>query len=60
MSVQTEINRIKANVTDSFTAVTESGMVTTETQSSDTLASAIRSAFDEVNTLLDSINGTVI
>lgn len=60
MSVKTEIDRIKANVTDSFAAVEESGMVETGSQSSDNLASAIRGAFDEVNALLDTINGAVI
>lgn len=60
MSVQTEINRIRENVSDSFTAIKENGMTVSVAEKSDKLPTAIGAAFDEVNALLDSINGVVI
>lgn len=43
MSVQSQINRIKANVADSYAAVSEKGGVVPETQNSGNLAEAINS-----------------
>ena len=60
MSIQSEINRIKSNVSDCFAAVKETGMEVTSTATSDNLAASVRTAFDEVNDLLDQINGVVI
>ena len=64
MSIEREINRIKANVTDSFTAVQESGVTVSGTATSDTLPSSIRqipeAIYAEINPILDSINGEVI
>ena len=57
MSVQTEIERIKANVSDSFSAIKNYGMEVTVTEKSDSLPTAIEDAFDDVNALLDQING---
>lgn len=47
MSVQSEIERIKANVVDSFAAVGEKGGTLPETQNSDSLPAAIRSISGE-------------
>lgn len=57
MSVQTEIDRIKTNVSDSFSAIKNNGMEVSVAETSDTLPDAIGSAFDEINALLDLING---
>lgn len=64
MSIQTEINRIKANVTDSFEAVKESGVEVSGTVTSDTLPDSIRMIPDAIyaviDPILDSINGVSI
>lgn len=64
MSIQSEINRIKANVKNAFTAVKETGVTVSETSKSDTLPAAIRqipdAIYSEVNATLDAINGEVI
>ena len=64
MSIKSEINRIKANVTDSFDAVRESGVTVNQNATSDTLPSSIRkipeAIYAEIDPILDSINGEVI
>lgn len=60
MSVKTEINRIKGNVSESFSAIKGCGMTVSVEEKSDQLPTAIEAAFDDVNALLDSINGVVI
>lgn len=64
MSIQSEINRIKANVSDCFSAVRETGVEVADGAKSDTLAASIRCIPDavlaDVNTLLDEINGVEI
>lgn len=60
MSVQTEINRIKENVSDSFATIKEYGMEVSVAEKSDTLPTAIGAAFDDVNALLDTINGVIV
>ena len=60
MSVQTEINRIKANVQDSYTAVQEAGMDVTIAKTSGNLPTAISIVIDDLNALLDNLNGVVL
>lgn len=64
MSIKGEINRIKANVTESFNAVKEAGVTVSQTATSDTLPSSIRqipeAIYAEIDPILDSINGEVI
>jgi hypothetical protein len=64
VSIRTEINRIKTNVNNSFTAVKDSGVVVSGTKTSDTLPAAIRkipeTIYADINETLDAINGEVI
>lgn len=64
MSVQSEINRIASNVTESFTAIREAGVSVSGTATSDDMAAAIRKIPDavraEINAVLDEINGVII
>ena len=60
MSISTEINRITANVSDSFVAVQESGFTVSGTTKSANLPTAIRAVNEDINSLLDQINGKVI
>ena len=60
MSVKTEINRITANVASSYTAIKDRGMEVAVEENSDNLPGAIDSAFDDVDALLDDINGVVV
>lgn len=60
MSIQSEINRIKANVSDCYAIVKEAGMEVTGTENSGNLSTSIQSMMNEVNALLDEINGVEI
>lgn len=58
MSVQTEINRLKANVSDSFAAAEELGATMPSTQNSDNLANAIRTIGGTVTDV--KVNGSSV
>ena len=60
MSIQSEINRIRTNVSDCYAIVKDSGVEVTGTENSDNLSTSIQSMMNEVNALLDDINGVVI
>ena len=60
MSIQSEINRIKANVSDCYAIVKDSGMEVTGAENSGNLPTSIQNMVNEVNALLDEINGVVI
>ena len=60
MSIKSEITRISANVSDSYTAVNEIGVSTEYAETSDNLAATIRAVREELDTILDEINGTFI
>lgn len=60
MSIQSEINRIKANVSDCYAIVKETGKEVAIVENSDNLPSSIQSMISDMNALLDQINGVVI
>ena len=61
MSIQSEISRISANVSDCYAIVKQTGVeVTVTTENSDNLSASIQSMVNEMNALLDEINGVEI
>lgn len=57
MSVKGEIDRIKANVSGSFSTIKNYVSEASGEKNSDTLPAAIRTAVDDVNTRIDQIIG---
>lgn len=57
MSIQSEITRIELNISASFTALEETGIVTNYEKVSDNLAAAIRETINAINGAVNNING---
>lgn len=63
MSIQSEINRIKGNVTDSLSAIRGTGVNVPDGSNSNDLPNLINdlaNTIGKINTTLDTINGEVV